>query len=131
MKTEIELTLNVGTENASIDSIPAHMQRFMYFQQRTRSFDHGAMLCAFGLRRYVSLPMGISKITLCFFKRHVDDSFEIGRRIVRRRSYNSLTFTETRGYCMVDHPNTQLLQSFRHELYRYYINGYKFFRIEY
>jgi hypothetical protein len=93
--------------------------------------DHGVQICAKGLRRYVSLPASTKEITLVFFKRHVAESFEIGRRVVKPRRFEAFLSTEIAAYCMIDHPNVQLLQSFRSELYRYYINGYKFFRIEY
>ena len=122
MKTEIELLLNYP---------PMILGCNPYFEQRSDRFDHGAVLCARGLKRYVSLPKDTQKITIRFFKRYAPESFEIGRRVVPRKSYNSLMFHEVQQYCMIDHPKTQLLQSFRYELYRYYINGFKFFRIEY
>ena len=117
-KPEIKLTLNE----------PGAAQ---YFQQFTIILGHGVVLCANGLRRYVRLPKDTQEITLYFSKRYIPESFEIGQRVVPRKSYNSLMFHEVQQYCMIDHPKTQLLQSFRYELYRYYINGFKFFRIEY
>jgi len=126
MKTEIELHLNRAPEYAYDKTVPEG-----HFQQRTRMFDHGVMLCAAGVQRYVKLPKDTRQITLRFFKTQVAESFEIGRREVRSHKHQSLLFRETRQYCMVDHPKTQLLQSFRSELFRYYIKGFKFFRIEY
>ena len=104
-----------------------------FFQERARVYDHGVSLCPKGVHRYVRLPKATKKITLCFFKRHVAESFEIGRRVLplNANSLPSLLTREILGYCLLDHPKVPLLQSFRSELYRYYINGYKFFRIEY
>ena len=119
-KPEIKLALNAAASESLV-----------YFQEYSTVCDHGVSLCAHGLHRYVRLPKSTREITLVFFKRHVAESFEIGRRVVPRKSYNSLMFHEVQQYCMIDHPKTQLLQSFRSELYRYYINGFKFFRIEY
>ena len=121
MKTEIGLTL------ASY----ANMTSARYFQERDKMFDRGVQICVNGLRRYVKLPKDTQEITVCFYKRYVADSFEIGRRVPRVSKYCTLPLREVLGYCMIDHPNTQLLISFRSELYRYYINGFKFFRIEY
>jgi len=126
MKTEIKLTLNRDPAYEYDKTVPAG-----HFQESDRMFDHGVMLCAGGVHRYVKLPKDTRQITLRFFKSQVAESFEIGRRKVRSRSWQSLMFREISAYCMVDHPKTQLLQSFRSALYRYYIKGYKFFRIEY
>ncbi len=102
-----------------------------YFQQRDLVCDHGLQLCAKGVRNYVRLPPNTRHITLCFFKTQALETFEIGRRHVSLSTGRSLFFREIRAYCLRDHPNLDLLQSFRSELYRYYINGYKFIRIEY
>lgn len=128
MKTEIELSLNIDPTDPL-----AKILGTLYYDERRRAFDHGMMICAHGIYRYTKLPKGTKKITICFYKTGVPDSFEIGRRIVKRPYYTlrTLSYIETALYCMIDHPKVQLLQSFRGTLYRYYINGYKFFRIEY
>ena len=118
MKTEIELTLN---------NVPGAS----YFQERDRIFDRGVQVCVKGLHRYVKLPKNTQKITLAFYKRRMPESFEIGRRTPKVSKLCTLQLREILGYCMIDHPKTQLLKSFRSEMFRYYINGYKFFRIEY
>jgi hypothetical protein len=128
MKTEIKLTLNVDPDDGFDKS-----QNAPYFQEYLTVCGHGVQVCAKGLQRYVRLPKYVREITLVFFKRRVVESFEIGRRAMQVRHYvgNSLMFREIQQYCLIDHPRVPLLQSFRSELYRYYINGYKFFRIEY
>lgn len=125
---EIKLTLNCDPSDDF-----GKLQRAPYFQEYMTVCGHGVQVCAKGLHRYVRLPKATKEITLVFFKRHVAESFEIGRRTTVARYYrdNSLMFREIACYCLLDHPNVQLLQSFRSELYRYYINGFKFFRIEY
>ena len=126
MKTEIVLTLNQDPAYEYDKTVPAG-----HFQERTRMFDHGVMLCAAGVYRYVKLPKRTRQVTLCFFKNQVAESFEIGTRKVRKLKYATLLANEVRGYCMADHPRVELLLSFRRELFRYYMKGYKFFRIEY
>ena len=123
-KTEIELTLSNLRPMGVMPPLP-------YYSERTQMFDKGVQICANGLNRYVTLPKGTEKITLAFYKRRMPESFEIGRREMRLTYSQSLLFREIMAYCLVDHPRTQLLRSFRGELYRYYINGYKFIRIEY
>ena len=127
-KPEIKLTLNCDPDD-DFDKL----QNAPYFQEYTTVCGHGVQVCAKGLHRYVRLPASTKEITLAFFKRRVVESFEIGRRPMLTRHYvgNSLMFREIQQYCLIDHPRVQLLQSFRSELYRYYINGFKFFRIEY
>lgn len=124
-KPEIKLTSNVDRLKYACGAV--------YFQEYTTVCSHGVQICAKGLHRYVKLPKDTREITVRFYTRYVVDSFEIGRKDIKRSPYsgNSLLFDETRCYCLLDHPNVQLLLSFRSELYRYYINGYKFFRIEY
>jgi len=126
LKTEIELYLNRDEAYEYDKTVPAG-----HFQERTQMFDHGVMICASGMYRYVKLPKRTRCVTLCFFKTQVAESFEIGTRRVPKHRYHTLMFNEIRGYCLADHPKTQLLQSFRSELFRYYMKGYKFFRIEY
>ncbi len=122
MKTEIELTL----------VRPMHLVAGqLYYNERDRTFDRGVQICATGLHDYVKLPKNTQKITLAFYKRYRAECFEIGRRNVKASYSQSLMFRETLGYCLIDHPKTQLLMSLRREFYRYYIKGYKFFRIEY
>ena len=118
---EIKLALNEP-------GAPTH-----YFQEYLTVCSHGVQICAKGLHQYVRFPKDTQEITITFFKRYVAESFEIGRRVKSVPYYvdHSLMFREIASYCMLDHPNVQLLQSFRSELYRYYINGFKFFRIEY
>ena len=123
---EIKLTLNVDLDDEYGKTVNAP-----YFQERADVCDHGVQICAKGLHRYVRLPKGTTEITVVFFKRHVAESFEIGRRVVKAARFEGFMSSEIRAYCLLDHPNVELLQSFRSELYRYYINGYKFFRIEY
>lgn len=136
--TEIKLTLNPAQAEQTHYAMGGYFQEFP-----DRVCAHGVQLCAKGLHRYVRLPEDTTEITLVFFKRRVAESFEIGRRKVKARDPiinvgqagqrfgNALTSSEIRCYALLDHPDVQLLQCFRHELYRYYINGYKFFRIEY
>lgn len=133
--TEIKLTLN--TAQAEQTHYAPYFQEFP-----DRVCAHGVQICAKGLQRYVRLPKDTQEITLVFFKRHVAESFEIGRRKVKARDpiinvgqagqpFGNAVSYEVRCYALLDHPDVQLLQCFRHQLYRYYINGYKFFRIEY
>ena len=123
MKTEIELTLSNLRPLSIMPPLP-------YYIERATVCDHGVQICATGLSRYVKLPKDAQKITLAFYKRRMPESFEIGRRMTPGVAPFTL-YRETKGYCLVDHPKTQLMISFRSALYRYYINGYKFFRIEY
>jgi len=125
-KPEIKLTLNTDPDDGFDKT-----QNVAHFQEYTTVCAHGVMLCAKGVHRYVKLPKDTQEITLHFFKRRVAESFEIGRRVVPLSQGRSLYFREVQQYCLRDHPRVQLLQSFRSELYRYYINGFKFFRIEY
>jgi len=125
-KPEIKLTLNCDP-----DDLFVKIANEPYFQEYTTVCDHGVQLCPRGVHRYVKLPKDTQEITLHFFKRRVAESFQIGRRPVPLSQGRSLYFREIQQYCLLDHPKVRLLQSFRSELYRYYINGFKFFRIEY
>ena len=125
---EIRLTLNTDPDDGFDKTANTP-----YFQEYTTVCSHGVQVCARGVHRYVKLPKDTKEITLVFFKRHVAESFEIGRRVLslNANSLPSLMTREILSYCLLDHPSVSLLQSFRSELFNYYINGYKYFRIEY
>lgn len=86
----------------------------------TRNGWKAIVICATGLRRYVSVPANTKKIVLCFTKRAREDSFEI--ELEHARSMQGR---------LVDHPYISLANSFAFELGTQLNKGYKFLHVEY